>query len=933
MKKILSTLIVFVLLFSAIGVAFNIAPKAKSAGTWHLAIFTSPSEVSTYYTIFGTGDYPEDWNGPITTEFQVLHNVSGYWNTAWNFNHWEQNGTNQGSGLMFSCPDGLDPAAGDYINLTAVYDTYYYLKVNSPYGLPTTGEGWKTAGTTAYAGLTSGYEWVMYGVQWYFDHWSGDASGSNSAASDGILMNSGKTANALWYVQYYLEYHSPEYMGNTYWHNWPGYDGWSWYNNSLVVPLNAPAMAESGGGWQMRFDHWNKNGIFYSSNPSITVTISGAPVNMTAYYQEWDLITFNDNIGDLSGVSALTGYYKAGTTQPFSPPAGTPIPDGTGMQLRWAWWDQDALFYSSSMAINYYVWGPHTLTARYQQQYKATLATYPAIPATVEIGASILGTAPINGWFDAGSTVYFWVPDVAILVPGNYKWIFDTSPNGQWWQNGVFWGSGLPPNATGWREAWYVNLNQPLDIVVNYTKYYYLQWDTDPTGLSGPSPAWSGFNWFPAGSDVVWSPQPPGWYIPVWAFKEIIDNGVSQGVGVSNYHLDGGSLSQAHNVKAHYVNATSFYIIPATTILTAPKYCTTFDETVVAANFDASRGMDLYAVDFKIYYNSTLIKLYAADYAPYLDAMWGQGKWFVAKNMSYVYYDGLGVCWDVYWFAATALQGAHGFEGNAPIVKLTFHVELDPCYPKTYWSPIGWMSYVLTNSTGYPLYPELAYGANYYDSAPQPIVEIDVTNMPIRKNVPQQTFDAYVNIKLGIKVKDFHIEITYPSCYIEPINVTFGDYLPGPAFLNRGFTLDKAHDRIYVWAEEDPTGSPLANGNGTLFIVEFKVKCAVFWNNPSLGGMIAFDKTTSYLSVCCPFPMIQHFNPDILTYDAAYSYVPLPGDLNFDGIVDLSDLKLLAMTYWPGWPVPPGWPYDVNLDGTVNILDLVLVAMHYHDHI
>jgi len=125
----------------------------------------------------------------------------------------------------------------------------------------------------------------------------------------------------------------------------------------------------------------------------------------------------------------------------------------------------------------------------------------------------------------------------------------------------------------------------------------------------------------------------------------------------------------------------------------------------------------------------------------------------------------------------------------------------------------------------------------------------------------------------------------------------------------------------------------MGNGNGTLFIIEFKVINQVFWNNPTLSGMISFDKPNSYLSVRCPFPMIQHFNPDVLTIDAAYNYVPLPGDLNFDGVVDVSDLILLAHKYDPSTPVTPGNPYDVNLDGVVNILDLVLVAMHYHDHI
>jgi len=640
MKKLVTTLAVLMLLMSAIGLAFQFAP-AKSVPTWHLEVSTSPAIVDTYIPggigAGQTGDYPVGWNGPITAPAtSVLHNVSGHYYEAWNFDHWEENGTiSLANPVAAPYAPYANPAAGDYINLTAVFLTYYYLKVNSPYGLPTTGEGWYTPGSTANAGVTSGSEWVSYGVFWYFDHWSGDASGSNFASSNGILMNSGKTASALWYVQYYLEYHSPEFYDGFFWHNWLGFDGASCYNNSVVVPLTAPALGETNDMvWQFRFDHWDKNGVFYSNNAAITVTISGAPVNMTAYYYEYDYLTFNDNIGGLSGVSALTGWYKYGTTVPFTPPAGTPIPNGAGMQLRWAWWDENNVFYSSSMTINYYVAGAKTLTARYQQQYKVTLDTYPTLPTTVQIqGSSVTGTAPINGFFDAGSNLVFWVPDVAVLVPGSYKWQFETGPNGQWWLNGVFWGAGAGPNGTGWRWAGYNGLNQPLNVKANYTKYYYVSWDTNPTGLSGPNPPWVGSGWFKAGS-IVQGGIPPNWYNPVWAFKDIIDNGVSQGVGVSNYYLDSGSLSQAHVLLANYVNATAFYITPSTVLMTAPKYCTNFDMSVAAANFDASRGKDLWALDFKIYYNSTLLKLVAADYAPYLDALWGAGKWFVAKKMN-----------------------------------------------------------------------------------------------------------------------------------------------------------------------------------------------------------------------------------------------------------------------------------------------------------
>ena len=201
MKKILSILVVSMLLISATGLAFNIIPKAASVGTWRLDVFTSPAIVNTYIPggILGAGDYPPGWSGPLTAPTPVYNNVSGFWYEGWDFLTWEINGTAVGGNPYTVGPGSPAYVAGDYVNATAVYRTWYYLRVNSPYGLPTSGEGWYLAGATAYADIFSSSQWISYGVNWLFDRWSGDASGSG-LTSNAILMNGPRTANALWYV-------------------------------------------------------------------------------------------------------------------------------------------------------------------------------------------------------------------------------------------------------------------------------------------------------------------------------------------------------------------------------------------------------------------------------------------------------------------------------------------------------------------------------------------------------------------------------------------------------------------------------------------------------------------------------------------------------------------------------------------------------------
>jgi hypothetical protein len=929
MKKLLSTIAILLLLISAIEVTFNIAPVTIADGTWHLDIFTSPAVVMSYIPggIIGTGDYPPSWSGPITAPLVVnktdVENKTQYW-----FDHWEFNGTSQGG--SWNAPENTKTIgpynAGNYVNATAVYKIVHKLTIITPFGTPQVEPGhidfWYWDGGTAHACLDIGYKWVMYGEQWFFDYWTGDASGSNFACSDDILMDGPKTAQAVWYVQYYLEWHSYEWNDGIY--VGPGtYSGANWYNESLTIPLSAPQIGHSGGNWRYLFDHWDKDGVFYSTDQNINVHMD-APHNMSAHYIGQDYITFNDYISGSSCVSTLSGWYNWSTTYTFTPPAGAPIPAGAGIQFRWAWWDENGVYFSPNLTIQYHVKGPATLTARYQTQYYVKLDMNPPLGTIVEIkGSDIIGPAPIEGWFDSGSTIYFLVPDVAELVPGDHMWKFDTDVGKAWWLNGVYWGPGGWWNAS-WRFAGYGPLNQPINVTANYKKYYYVEWDTDPTGLG-----WKGSAWYPEGIMTTgYTTFPPG-SVGTLVFKRLYDNDIPQPVGVNLIWLDGGSLNQSHTVIAEYVNKTSFYIVSPPPF-TAPKECTNFTVTVWAANFDIERGRDLYAMDFHIYYNATLIKLVKWDYTDQLNNLWGVGKWFVAKEETF--YDAANG-YTYFWFVATALKDAVGFTGSKPVLTLTFHVELDPCYPIVYSTPIDFSTKYptkLTNSTGDVITPELTYGATYTISAPQPIVQIELDKTPIRRNVPQETFDAYVNIKLGIKVTDFYIKITYPNTLIEPINVTFGDYLPGPAFTSRGYIFDKWSGIIYVWCTEDPS-SPKGYGNGTLFIIEFKVIKATFWQNPDLTGGITIDKSVSYLSVCCPNPKYQYFNPDVIVYDAVYRYVPLPGDLNFDGMVNVVDLRLLAGKY--GLTVGTGNPYDVNRDGNVDIVDLVLVALHFGDHI
>jgi hypothetical protein len=62
--------------------------------------------------------------------------------------------------------------------------------------------------------------------------------------------------------------------------------------------------------------------------------------------------------------------------------------------------------------------------------------------------------------------------------------------------------------------------------------------------------------------------------------------------------------------------------------------------------------------------------------------------------------------------------------------------------------------------------------------------------------------------------------------------------------------------------------------------------------------------------------------------------VTIPGDINGDFQVRLSDLVLLANAYGSTPQMPSKWNpnADINGDGKVSLSDLVLMANHYGQH-
>jgi hypothetical protein len=182
----------------------------------------------TVYGVYGASTGSGWYNAGATANFDVESPISGGTGIQTAFASW----TGSGSGSYTGSTKSASCTVNGAITETANWDTQYYLTVSSTYG-STTGQGWYTSGTTAYAGLTTGSINGSTGTRYSFTSWS--TGGANYSQSSPIMMNYPVTTYATWSTEYYLTvisaYDTPSGSG---WFN-SGATAYAYLSTNLVT--------------------------------------------------------------------------------------------------------------------------------------------------------------------------------------------------------------------------------------------------------------------------------------------------------------------------------------------------------------------------------------------------------------------------------------------------------------------------------------------------------------------------------------------------------------------------------------------------------------------------------------------------------------------------------------------------------------------------
>ncbi|MHA2161018.1 MAG: M6 family metalloprotease domain-containing protein [Candidatus Thorarchaeota archaeon] len=286
-----------------------------------------------------------------------------------------------GSGSNYAATDPISMVGPREV--LANWHTQYYLAIVTPYGT-SSGEGWYADSSFAYASVNIGIVSGDSGVQYVFDIWSGDATGSTFTLSDSITMDAPKTATALWNTEYYLTVMTA--------HGTSSGEGWYVAGTTVYAGLDADLVAGATGE-RFVFQSWTGDASGTDYSQSDDITMDGSKTAAASWDTDYYLTVITAH-----GTPSGEGWYSSTSTIYVGLNADI-VAGATGERFVFQSWTDDATGTDYSQSDPITMDGPKTATVTWQTQYLLTCTTNP-------IDLSPLPTiTPAGTWFNDGVNI------------------------------------------------------------------------------------------------------------------------------------------------------------------------------------------------------------------------------------------------------------------------------------------------------------------------------------------------------------------------------------------------------------------------------------------------------------------------------------------------------------------------------------------------
>ncbi len=337
----------------------------------------------------------------------------------------------------------------------------------------------------------------------------------------------------------------------------------------------------------------------------------------------------------------------------------------------------------------------------------------------------------------------------------------------------------------------------------------------------------------------------------------------------------------------------------------------------IGSNFNVSIRInyitDLFGFDINITWDNSLLT-FNHSYDDSLNTLWGTGNWYTAKDES-----GAG------WYKLVAVSTANSFNttGTQTMFTLEFRVE-DPHSNTTRITPIHFDIHKLSDSQ-YNAIVHTTQDGTFKITGETPVIYFNPNGKTCR--MYGETFAIEVNVSEAFDVTGFKWEIDYNTTLLDYVNITWNQWRSGT------INVDEIGGNITGSTSGNPT-----NGTQILITINFKAayyhvwKSAPGWMNDLTDVIFIQQANLSYASS----PDLQYIrggiNQIIVGLDFAYTFSPILGDVDNNGVVDVFDLRTVA-GYYMVKQGDPNWPqastYDLNGDGIVDILDVRTAASNF----